>query len=491
MKLTVGAKIKVENPSREAVKWCHENLVLTNPDYYKKERMGKWTGNTPESIILYECNGSEWFLPFGCINRFWRETAFRCSYKLEFSGLRRFNYQSHINLYEYQQNAVEAALRAKNGIIVMPCGAGKTQTALELVARIGGKTLWLTHTQDLLNQSMNRAKSVYDCGGYGTITGGKVNIGEGITFATIQTMAKLDLPQYRDCWDVVIVDECHKAVGSPTKVMQFYKVLSNLSCRYKFGLTATPKRADGLEKSMLALLGDIVYTVTKDAVKDTTCGITVEMFSTGYVPKFEVVLAGDGTINYAKLVDDLTHNENRFNFVSNIINLQYVSGAMLVLANRVEYLERLNKTFEGKSVCLSAMGNSKAAKAERKEALRKLNSGELECVFATYQLAKEGLDVPNLRTLVLATPEKDETTVVQSVGRVGRKADGKKSGKVIDFIDDFGMYRGWAKKRKGYYKKIDCEVNDEGLFNKRSKQTFGDESSNGSGLDFQRTIACF
>lgn len=491
MKLTVGAKIKIENPSREAVKWCHDNLVIPNPDFYKKERMGKWTGNTPESIILYECNGSEWLLPFGCINRFWRETAFRCSYKLEFSGLRRFNYQSYINLYEYQQNAVEAALRAKNGIIVMPCGAGKTQTALELVARIGGKALWLTHTQDLLNQSMIRAKSVYDCSEYGTITGGKVNIGNGITFATIQTMSKLDLPQYRDCWDVVIVDECHKAVGSPTKVMQFYKVLSNLSCRYKFGLTATPKRADGLEKSMFALLGDIVCEVTKDDVKDTTCPIKVQMLRTDYFPDCDIVLAGDGTINYAKLVEDLTHNEVRFNRVANWLEFEREGGATLVLANRVEYLERLNKAFEGKSVCLSAMGNSKAAKAERKEALRKLNSGELECVFATYQLAKEGLDVPNLRTLVLATPEKDETTVVQSVGRVGRKADGKEFGAVIDFVDDFGMYRGWAKKRKGYYKKIDCEVNDEGLFNKRSKQTFRDESSDNSGLDFQRAIACF
>jgi superfamily II DNA or RNA helicase len=458
MQLTVGAKIRVENPSREAVKWCRENLTLPNPEYYKKEKMGKWTGGTPENIILYERNGSDWLLPFGCINRFWREVAFNGSYKLEFCDLRHFNYQSRINLYEYQKNAVEAALRAKNGIIVMPCGAGKTQTALELVARIGGKALWLTHTQDLLNQSMNRAKSVYDCGEYGTITGGKVNIGEGITFATIQTMAKLDLPQYKDCWDVVIVDECHKAVGSPTKVMQFYKVLSNLSCRYKFGLTATPKRADGLEKSMFALLGDVVYTVTKEDVKDTTCPIRVQMERTYYFPNCDIVLAGDGTINYAKLVDDLTHDEKRFNRVANWLEFECEEGATLVLANRVEYLERLNKTFVGKSVCLSALGNSKAAKAERKEALRKLNDGEIECVFATYQLAKEGLDVPNLRTLVLATPEKDETTVIQAVGRVGRKAEGKEFGTVIDFVDNFGLYKSWQKKRLSVYKKIGCDI---------------------------------
>lgn len=89
-------------------------------------------------------------------------------------------------------------------------------------------------------------------------------------------------------------------------------------------------------------------------------------------------------------------------------------------------------------------------------ALRQLEAGELDCIFATYQLAKEGLDVPSLRYIVLATPERDETTVIQSVGRVGRKAEGKDHGTVVDFVDNFGMFKGWAKKRAGYYKKLDA-----------------------------------
>lgn len=129
----------------------------------------------------------------------------------------------------------------------------------------------------------------------------------------------------------------------------------------------------------------------------------------------------------------------------------------MVLANRVSYLEDLssmyNKTGK-KSICLSTLGNSKTAKAQRKESLIQLNSGRIDCIFATYQLAKEGLDVPNLRYLVLATPEKDETTIIQSVGRVARKFEGKTMGIVYDIVDSFGMYRGWAKKREAYYKKI-------------------------------------
>ena len=134
----------------------------------------------------------------------------------------------------------------------------------------------------------------------------------------------------------------------------------------------------------------------------------------------------------------------------------------MVLANRVEYLQRLcdayNKGQAGMAVCLSGMGQSKKAKAERKAALERLNNGEIDAIFATYQLAKEGLDVPNLRYVVFATPEKDETTVIQSVGRVGRKAEGKEYGTVIDFVDDFGMYKDWASKRRGHYRKIDAEI---------------------------------
>ena len=461
MEITVGAKLKVSNPTDDMIRWCKRNLIIDNPDFYKKERMGKWTGGTPRYIVLFEKVGTNLYLPFGCLQEVWNRYGQVYPFKPEFWAIERISYRSDISLYPYQEKAAQTILRAKNGIVVMPCGSGKTQTTLEAVARIGGKTLWLTHTQDLLNQSMNRAKSCFgiDSKTFGTITGGRVNIGTSITFATVQTMSKIDLTQYRDAFDVIIVDECHHAIGSPTRVMQFYKVLSSLSARYKIGLTATPKRADGLERSMFALLGGIICEISKDEVRHTTCPVEVRGIKTGYTPDYDVVLSGDGTINYAQLVDDLTHNEERFQCVSNVLGS--LDGSAIVLANRVEYLQRLCDDYDGNAICLSTLGQSKKAKEIRKESLRKLNSGELDCIFATYQLAKEGLDCPNLRYVVLATPEKDETTVTQAVGRVGRKADGKEVGIVLDLIDDFGMLYGWAKKRRGYYRKNDYVYNEK------------------------------
>jgi superfamily II DNA or RNA helicase len=452
----VGERIEVGRPTQEFLNYCEKRLVLDNPEYQKKERMGLWLGNTPQKITLYERDGDIFYVPFGCVAQL-KALFPDAPFINNIENAPCFSYGSAIDLYDYQKAAVEAALEKRNGVLVMPCGAGKTQTALEIIARLGLKALWLTHTQDLLNQSLDRAKSVFDRGGYGKITGGKVDIGDGLTFATVQTMSKLDLHQYRNTWGAVIADECHKVVGSPTKVMQFYKVLSNLACRYKFGVTATPKRADGLEQSMFALLGDVVYEVGRDAVAGNTCPVKVQEIETGYFPDLEIALAGDGTINYVGLVQDMTANEKRFAFVLRTIEDLPENMPVLVLANRVEYLKQLDQAYTRKSKCLSGMGVSKAAKAERKNALKALNTGEIDCLFATYQLAKEGLDVPNLRYVVFATPEKDPTTIQQAAGRVGRKAEGKAYGTVIDFVDDFGMLKGWAKKRRAIYRRLGYE----------------------------------
>lgn len=461
MQVLVNNRLTITKPDGSLLNWCNENLMLDNPEYVRRIRLGKWVGSIPAKFALFEKNGENLILPFGCLDQIRRMYGNNCQYLSGFTKEKStYYYASQIVPYEYQKTAIREACKKKRGVIVMPCGSGKTQVGLEIVAQFGVKCLWLTHTQDLLNQSVERARSVFNSpkDDIGIITGGRVNIGKGITFATVQTMVNLDLNAYRNTWDMLIVDECHKAIGGPTKVMMFYKVISNLACRYKFGLTATPKRADGLEKAMYALLGEKICEITKDEVKSTTCPVKVEKIYTGYFPESDIALYGDGTINYAGLTTDLTHNQERLDLVARIIQQRKEAGAILVLANRVEYLQRLSQLFDGKSVCLSILGNSKAAKTQRKNALFSLNCGEIDCIFATYQLAKEGLDIPNLRTVVFATPEKNETSVTQAAGRVARKYEGKEFGVIVDFVDDFAMFKGWAKKRNSIYKKLGYDI---------------------------------
>lgn len=459
MEIKVANKIFIKEPTAEVIKWCKDNLILENPEYTKKLRMGKWLGNTPSKIWLFEKKGDILELPYGCL-RYFTDTPI--SY--QFSLLRHFNYENNIKLYEYQIKCLQKAIEGQNGILVMPCGSGKTILGLSIIAKLGGRALWLTHTQDLLTQSKKRAESIFNCdkNAYGTITGGKVNISNGITFATVQTMVNLDLSQYQDAFDIVIVDECQHTFGSPTRVSQFYKVLSNLSARYKYGLTATPKRNDGLEKSMYALIGPKLCEISKNDVSYTTCPVTVKIIETKYRPCIQNVTCYDGTIDYSALVDDIVSSDYRFSLLTHIFSKIPNNSPTIVLSNRVKYLNVLCKWYNdnciGKSICLSALGNTKKAKKEREQALDDLNNEKLNCIFATYQLAKEGLDVPNLKYIIFATPEKDEVTITQSVGRVARKSTNKKFGIVIDLVDDFPMYKNWAKKRITYYKKLNCTI---------------------------------
>lgn len=464
MRFEVKNQIVVYEPTKVLFEYC-KKLVLLNPEYVKRERMGLWTGSTPRKLYLCKYDGDNVFIPTGCVDELFKLSFFGASWTDARTKGAPFEYGSQIALYDYQEEAVKYAMLWGGGILVAPCGSGKTQMGLELVARLGVKTLWLTHTADLLNQSMSRAKEVFSCEkGYGKITEGKVQVGEGLTFATVQTMAKLDLTEYRDTWGCVIVDECHHCVGSPTKVGQFYRVLSNLNARYKYGLTATPKRADGLETAMFALLGNIAHEVPRSAVEGNTCPVKVQVICTGWMPSPGKSFLGDGTLDYNGIVDDMTTSESRMDVVLQVIIQRIPKGEpVLILGNRIAYLERLQERLTGLGLrcrCISGMRKSKAAKDERKEALAALDRGDIDCLLATYQLAKEGLDCPHLRHVVFATPEKDPTTIQQAAGRVARKAEGKPQGVVWDIVDTFPMYWNWGNKRQNIYKKLGYYIVD-------------------------------
>ena len=187
----IAEKITLYNPNNELIKWCDENLWLDNPEYIKKKRMGLFIGKTPKRLCLYETNENNLIIPFGCL-KYISKYIKSGEYATDFCE-KRVDFNAEIPLYDYQQKAVEKMLKAKNGILKSAAGSGKTQMGLALVVKLGYKTLWLTHTLDLLEQSYKRACQYIDKKYLGKIAGGKVDIGKGITFATVQSLCRKDL----------------------------------------------------------------------------------------------------------------------------------------------------------------------------------------------------------------------------------------------------------------------------------------------------------
>lgn len=454
----IGSTIKITDPSQEIMDWCKRNLVLVNPDYQKKVRMHLWVGDTPKQLFLYSMNGNDLILPFGCLRSIlpllegdWKK-LYRKPVKVDFGG--------KVPLYEYQEEAVAAMLINHYGILRSPAGSGKTQMGIALAAALGVKTLWLTHTKDLLTQSKARAAQYINPDLLGTITEGKVDIGQSMTFATIQTMCKVDLEQYRDEWDCIIVDECHRVSGTPTAVTQFSKVLNSLRARHKYGLSATVHRADGLIKATYAMIGEVVWTVPDEAVKNRVMTVHVHPKGTG-VGMSASFLNSDGTVNYARLINYLTELEIRNKLIMADL-LENHNHFNLVLSERVGHLKELYSmlppALKAQAAVIDGSMTSKVKKAEREQAIEDMRTGRKRYLFATYALAKEGLDIPRLDRLFLTTPQKDYAVIVQSVGRVARTFKDKQQPIVYDYVDNIRSLLKSYKQRCTSYRKCGCEI---------------------------------
>ena len=455
--ITVSNVITVDNPSAELVKWCRQNLKLKNPEYSKKQRMHFWLGGTPEFLYLYETHGDKLVLPFGVLRNIIPMIDVN-DLKMAFPVPEKIEYGCKIPLYDYQEKAVEEVYWKHYGILQSAAGSGKTQMGIALIAKLGKRALWLTHTKDLLLQSKDRAKQYMGEALLGTITEGKVNIGHGITFATVQTMCNLDLAQYKDMWDVIIVDECHRVAGTPTAVSQFSKVLNSLSARHKYGLSATVHRSDGLIQATFALLGDVVYTVPTEAVADKIMKVGINPIPTG-IGLSRACLNTDGTLNYAKLIGYLAESDERNRKIVECITADRDKPA-LILSDRLGHLETLMSMLPSDmrddAVMVSGKMTTKKGKAEREQAIADMRSGAKKYLFATYSLAREGLDIPRLERLYMASPIKDKAWVVQSIGRIARVFKGKSNPVAYDFVDDIAFLHKMYKKRCTIYRSINC-----------------------------------
>ena len=458
MVVEIGSEIRIRDTSKELYDWAQENLIIPNPQYRERERRGLWVGNTPKYLWLYHVDGSDLIVPTGVgkqVRQFLSDKD-QISVHLADNGV--LEYKGTIPLDDYQKEAVEAMRHASCGILQSPCGSGKTQMGIALAAMLGRKVLWVTHTQDLLTQSKTRAEQYFSPETLGTITAGKAQVGSHMTFATVQTLCRIDLEQFRYTWDVVIVDECHRLAGSPTQVTMFYKVMNSLAARHKYGLSATVHRSDGMIKSTFAVLGPVIYKVPDEAVADKTMQVRILQRNTG-ITVSRSCLDTDGTLDYNGLLSYLGENRERNEMI--VKDLVSQKGhSCLILASRLEQLRNIRDLLpdelRGTSAMIDGSMTSKKGKAEREAAIEDMRTGRKKILFASFGLAKEGLDIPRLDRLFLVSPQKDYAVVTQSIGRIARKAEGKNDAVCYDYVDDIQFCENQFKRRKTHYRKAGC-----------------------------------
>ena len=228
-----------------------------------------------------------------------------------------------------------------------------------------------------------------------------------------------------------IVHNCHH-LGSKTFSSIFFKVQTKLM----IGLSATPERKDGLSKVIYWFLGPHIIHIKRDTDKPKIKFIFND--TTNYIEKFNRL----GKINNPEMITDLTLKKERNDLIIlNVKKMLTENRKILIISDRrghCEYL--LNALKELNISCGLYLGGMKTTDREI--------SVNCSVIIGTYQASGEGFDVPELDTLILASPK---SNVEQAIGRILRQKN-KNEPIVLDIVDSFSIFKGQYYKRRKFYK---------------------------------------
>jgi superfamily II DNA or RNA helicase len=330
------------------------------------------------------------------------------------------------DLREYQTAAMTKALTKHFGILVAPCGSGKTVIGLNIIVERKQPTLIIVHTKELLNQWIEQIKDYLGIEDVGIIGDRKEEI-RAVTVGMVQTLGKRNLPEISKHFGQIIIDECHHTPAST-----FTQVVSAFDCFYQLGLSATPYRRDRLNKLLYYVVGNVSATITDQDLQDYGTCIKPKIIARETLFAYNYKEDADYQPMISRLVEDTNRNQL---IVTDIIKeAKGKNNYLLVLTDRKEHCKTLARLLIEQGVnCAILTGD--LPKKQREQAIHDLETGLLRVVLATGQIAGEGLDIPKLNRLFVTTPIRWKGKIKQYVGRVLRTAPGKRDARIYDYVD--------------------------------------------------------
>lgn len=468
MIITMDGELHLRDVPPALRRRLQEQLTIPNPDYTAALRMGLPTWNTPRELLLYKVADNELTVPRGMAREVWRLRPKGTVFRDRRTVCPAPDWpQGSIQLRGYQAQAARAAVesRTRQGVLVMPCGAGKTETALWILRALGQPALWITHTRDLMQQAAERAAARLGLRGaqLGIISDGQRGVGTHLTVATVQSLYRMEMDGLAKRFGTVIVDECQHVVLNPATAQMFSAVLACLPAKYRYGLTATPTRADGLDGTIYMVLGDKLHEVGQAQLRQA--GMTVQpavcIVKTDFA--YERSPPEADHIDIVRLRRCMAQDDARTRLLLDRLRPELEAGhTCIVLGASLELLRRLEEALRGDGGAGAVFLHGGVPAAKRRRALGDLREGKARCLLATYQLAREGLDIPRADRLFLAQPVRDATAIQQSIGRISRPADGKRDAVVYDLVDGrVPACQAQYTARRRVYKKLELTIKEE------------------------------
>ena len=431
MKIRIDHQSIITGAKPETLADIRRRLTFPNQAWLENERRGFSNYKTPALLECFEPSPDGLSFPRGFTGQACRiakrygEDVTVVDNRREFPDV---DFHFIGTLKPFQQDAVNDVLAKPFGTLQAPTGSGKTVMALALIAARKQPALIVVHMKELLHQWIERIETFTGIPKteIGIIGGGKMQIGNKITVALVQSLCKCadDVFEYIG---FLIVDECHRC---PSKT--FLDVVTAFDCKYMLGLSATPWRRDRLTRLIWFYLGDKVHEVNGQHLFDEghICRAVVETIETDFRTDI------DGSTEYSRMLSELCLDPERNKLVAlhACHEANGSSGISVVLSDRKSHCGALQAAMLSNGIDTDVLTGDTTSK-DRTALTDKLRAGKVRVLVATGQLIGEGFDLPEITSVILATPIKFSGRLIQYIGRALRPSPGKDHARIIDFMD--------------------------------------------------------
>ena len=441
-----GYKIKKNELSQKELKDIKKDLTV-NPYV-----VGDFGNGNEKRFSLYMESPNSLYIPrFYAFEKYGKPDKSKMDEGIDidisFNGSLRKEQIPIINLYK------KACLEKGGGLISLKCGGGKTVLALYIISMLKKKTIVVVHKDFLMTQWRDRITQFLPNARIGKIQQNTIDIeNKDIVLAMVQSLSQKEYdPDIFSSFGLAIFDECHH-LGAEV----FSKSMAKVASKYMLGLSATPDRKDGLRKVFEWFIGPMVYSSKTDVNKDFIETRIYEYDNKEDTKYNKLELGYNKKPCMPRMINNISDCIHRNDFINELVKTEYMTGRkILILGDRREYLNRTEKWIKDNidpNIVGQYVGGMKPAELR--------DSQEKDIILGTYSMASEGMDIPKLNTIFLASPKSD---VVQSVGRILReKASVRKFHPlVVDFLDvhpNLGVFSKQCDKRISFYKKNNHQI---------------------------------
>ena len=350
------------------------------------------------------------------------------------TGLKPYDFQQEM----LQNLEVERFVHGrKNNLVVAATGTGKTVIAAldyrDLRARHRGKLslLFVAHRREILDQSRRTFGLAVEDDEFGEIYAGGLRPEQGLhVFASVQSLANVKLADVdRHRFDMVIVDEFHHAAARTYK-----RLLDHFRPKYLLGLTATPERPDG--QNVLQWFDGRMAAELRlwDAISRRLL-VPFRYFGVSDDTDLSHVRWRGAQYDAADLTRLYTGDDLRVNIILRAVEnrvLDITQMRAIGFCVSVRHAEFMADRFTRRGIPSVAI-TGQTRQADRAAVIGDLKRGKVNVLF-TVDVLTEGVDIPEVDTVLLLRPTNSATVFLQQIGRGLRHCEGKDALVILDFI---------------------------------------------------------